>query len=51
MLRLLAVTVPLFRQDEKPLVKRISEPTTEVVMGSLTMTALVVVVICPFGSA
>lgn len=51
MLRLLTVTVPLFRQDEKPLVERISEPATETVVGSLTMTALVAVVTCPFGSA
>jgi hypothetical protein len=51
MLKLLSVTVPLFRQDEKPLVERISEPTTETGMGLLTTTTLVAVVTCPFGSA
>jgi hypothetical protein len=51
MLRLSTVTVPLFRQDEKPLVERMSEPTTEAVMGSLTTATLVAVVTCPFGSA
>lgn len=52
MLRLLTVTVPLFRQDEMPLVERISEPTAETVMGSLTTTTTpVAVVTCPFGNA
>jgi hypothetical protein len=51
MLKLLSVTVPLFRQDEKPLVERTSEPTTETGMGLLTTTTLVAVVTCPFGSA
>jgi hypothetical protein len=54
MLRLLTVTVPLFRQDEKPLVERISElmtePMTEPMTGSLTTTTLTAAVTCPFGS-
>ena len=31
MLRLLTVTIPLFRQGEKPLLERICEPTTALV--------------------